>query len=131
MTNTESVLYKIVVFLISAFVVGVMIANLVYYNRIREGKTVTTSEATTMLWVSVILLVIGVLVFLWSIWRLLFTSEAREKQMQYIVGPYGGQMGFSYAPGMGPTAVVSSPTVAGVVTTPALTTDIESAQEYL
>ena len=64
--TTESRSFKIVVFLLAAIVVGVTIANIVYYNRIRNGtcNAVTHGEATTLVWVNAILLIIAALIFL-------------------------------------------------------------------
>ena len=111
--STESRWFKIIVFIVAAIVVGVTIANIVFFNRIRDGtcNAVTHGQATTMLWVNVILLVIAVIIFLWSLWRLLFTRETRQRVKHYIVAPAAGaQMGYAYVPPGGPPAAVATST---------------------
>ena len=99
--TTESRWFKIIVFLLSAAVIGVTIANIIYYNKIRNGTcgAVTHGEATTMLWVNVILLIVAIFVFIWSIWKLLFTHDTRKQVSHYMVSPDAGMnMGYQYAP---------------------------------
>lgn len=97
--TTESRGYKIAVFVVSAIFVGVSIANIVYYNRLRKETTadppVSTSEANVMMWVNIITLVIAGLIFLWSLWRLFFTRESRVAVKQYVTSPeHGARTGF-------------------------------------
>ena len=78
--NTESRWFKIATFIISGFFIGFSIANLVYYDRLRKGNcdTISTGEATSMLWLNVILLIIAVLMFFWALWKLIFSQEKRK-----------------------------------------------------
>lgn len=125
--TTESRWFKIVIFLVSGIVVGVSIANIVYFDRIRKGTcgAVTHGEAVAMIWVNAILLVIAALVFLWSLWRLIFSRDTRQKVKHYITSPsLGAQGGYTYVAKPG-TAVVATGTtesanVVGVGTEPQL-----------
>ena len=90
--TTESRWYKALVFIVSGIVVGVSIANIVYFNRLRDDKCteVSSGEATAMLWVNIIILVIAALIFLWSLWRLIFSRESRKQIKTYVVHPQAG-----------------------------------------
>lgn len=97
--TTESRWYKIIVFIVSAIFVGFSIANIVYYNRIRTGTcaAVTSGEATTLMWLNIALLVIAGLIFLWSLWRLIFSHNTRAQVQQYFTSPErGAAAGYTY-----------------------------------
>lgn len=69
-------------FLASGFIFGYGVANGVFYYKIRkEGGCagVSQGKATNMLWISILIAIVAIVLFLWSIWRLVFTREAREK----------------------------------------------------
>ena len=136
--TTESRWFKIVVFILAAIVVGVSIANIVYFNRIRDGtcQAVSRNSATTMLWVNVILLVIAILVLLWSLWRMIFTSETREKVKHYMVAPAEGMnMGYNYQPQQyqtyNPVAVSTSTDESSMVVAPNEQSQLVQNQKYL
>lgn len=129
--TTESRWFKIVVFLLTSIVVGVCIANIVYFNRIRGGTcgAVTHGEATTMLWVNIILLIITAIIWLWSIWRLIFSHDIRQKVTHYMVSPSSGsQMGYQYAV---PAAVATSTDEAAMVVAPGEQRQLAQAEQYL
>ena len=90
--TTEAVWYKVLVFIVSGIIVGVSIANIVYYNRLRDGSSASVSdgEATAMMWVNIVVLVIAALIFLWSLWRLIFSRESRKKVKMYVSDPRVG-----------------------------------------
>jgi hypothetical protein len=77
MSSGESMGFNIVVILVSAAAIGLSIANIISYNRIRTGTcgAVSTGEATTMLWLSVALIVLAAIPFLWAMWRLIMTTR--------------------------------------------------------
>ena len=142
--TTESRWFKIIVFILSAIVVGVTIANVAYFNRIRTGscQALSNSTATTMVWVNAILLVIAIIIFLWSLWRLLFSGAARAQVRHYMISPTSGvNMGFAppaymaasagYAPVYQPTAVATSTDAAAMVVAPGEAATIDAAQQYL
>lgn len=91
--TSESRWFKIVVFVVSGFFVGFSIANMIYFNRIRKaggGGGVTQGEATAMLWVNGILLAIAVIIFLWSIYRLIVGPPQRQQVVRYLQEPGTG-----------------------------------------
>ena len=78
--TTETRWFKIISFIVLGFIVGVSIANIVYFNRIRTGtcNAVTQGEANIMMWVNIVISIITGLLFIWSLWRLLFSKELRH-----------------------------------------------------
>jgi TRAP-type C4-dicarboxylate transport system permease small subunit len=77
METTETRWFKIVSFIIAVIFLGFIIANVVYFNRLRHGTSnaITQAEANSMYWVNVIILIIAILLFLWTLYRLIFTTE--------------------------------------------------------
>ena len=71
---SESRLFKIVIFIFSGFFAGLSLANIIYYARILRGdcRALSHGEAQSMLWVNVAVFILSIIIFLWSIWRLLF-----------------------------------------------------------
>lgn len=129
--TTETRWFKIIVFIFSAIIVGLFIANVVYYNRIRTGGTVTNGEATSMLWLSVIFLIISIIIFLWSIWSLVFSKTTRESVKHYMLSPTSG-----YTPnipgitGVLPSVVTTSNVESGIVTAPGVETTLAQEENY-
>jgi len=132
--TTETRWFKIIVFIFSAIVVGLFIANVVYFNRIRTGGTVTTGEATSMLWLSVIFLIIGILVFLWSIWSLVFSKGTRESVKHYMLSEPTGFSpnipGLSTYPVSPVSAVTTSNVESAIVTAPGTANILASEENY-
>ena len=136
--TTESRWFKIIVFILSAIVVGVTIANIAYFNQIRNGscQALSHNTATTMVWVNAILLVIAIIIFLWSLWRLLFSGAARAQVRHYMISPTSGvNMGFAPPAYPGymnqPTAVATSTDAGAMVLAPTEAATIDAAQQYL
>lgn len=77
----ESRWFKVFAFIISGFVVGVSIANIIYFNRLRKKPStdITSTEATSMLWVNIVILVISSLLFIFALWKLIFSQSYRAK----------------------------------------------------
>lgn len=128
--TTETRWFKIIVFIFSAIVVGLFIANVVYFNRIRNGGTVTTGEASSMLWLSVIFLIIGIIVFLWSIWSLVFSKGTRESVKHYMLSE---PTGFSpNIPGISSpvSSAATSNVESAIVTAPGESRTLENLQDY-
>lgn len=84
--SSETLWFRIIVFIISTFFVGFSIANIVYYNRLRRDNciAITSGEATVMFWLNLILLVFGALVWFWAIIKLLFNKSKRTKYYNNI-----------------------------------------------
>ena len=144
MDTTESRWFKIIVTLLSAIIIGVTIANLVYFNKIRTGtcNAVSSGEATTMLWINVILLVIAAVVFIWSLYRLFVSHDTRKQVQHYMVSPQSGMnMGFSpavanyqtpsYQVPPPPVAVATSTDTAAMVVAPNEYQTLATQQQYL
>lgn len=91
--TAETRWFKIIVTIVSGFFIGIAIANIVYYNRIRSGtcNAVTKNEANVMFWINIVILVIAVIIFLWSLWRLLFTQSQRSKAGKSVDKYFSGE----------------------------------------
>jgi len=92
--TTETRWFKIVAFVGTGFFAGLFLANIVYYNRIRNGGSVSKNEALSMLWLNAILFAIALALFIWCLVRLLTTQEVRsgvaEGAVNYLQGTNGG-----------------------------------------
>lgn len=73
----SSTWFNVITIIVSAAAIGIGIANVIYYNRIRGGTcgAVSDSEATTMLWINVVLIVLAAIPFLWGIINLFFPAK--------------------------------------------------------
>lgn len=94
--TTESRWFKIVVFLASGFFFGFFVANAVYYDRIRRGAScsISRNEATTMFWINVVLAIVAIIIFFFSLYKL-FTKDYRESKKKQVLAylnapPQGG-----------------------------------------
>lgn len=73
LTDTGSIVFLWVVLVVSAFIVGVMIANTVYFNRIYKSggsSAIPQRNANIMQWLNGIFAAISGAVFIWSIFRI-------------------------------------------------------------
>lgn len=98
MSSTEAVWFKIIVLIVSAVFVGFSIANIVYFNRIRKGncEEVSEGEATTLLWLNIVMVIIAGIIFIWSLWRLIFSRETRQRVQTTLTSPdVGARMGYT------------------------------------
>ena len=91
--TTEPRWFKITVFIVSGFFAAFSIANLIYYDRIKKNGgcgSVTQGEATAMFWINLILAIVTLIVFLWALWRIIFSREYRQHMvdqgMTYVSG---------------------------------------------
>jgi len=121
MADTESLWFKIVVFIVAGFAAGLFLADIIYFNRLRNGGTLTSTEATSMLWLNAILFVLALIVFIWALIRLVLGQSTREM----ITTRVGEQLkstgtGYEYYVRTGPTTSVprSQVEVVGVNTLP-------------
>lgn len=71
--------YKALVLIAAAIAIGVGILNIVYFNKIRLNSSncneISSGEATTALWLNIILVIFAGILFFWSLFRLIFTGE--------------------------------------------------------
>lgn len=95
--TTESRWFKIIVFIIAGVIAVFAFVNILYYNRLRRGDTITQGEATAMFWVNIVLFVVAIIIFLYSIYRLTFTQEVRTEHgrtvAEYFTSTQGGIVG--------------------------------------
>ena len=50
------------------FVVGIMIANIIYFVRLRDGNSLSMSENSSMIWISAIVLAAAFAVGMWAVY---------------------------------------------------------------
>lgn len=101
--STETQWFKIIVFISAGFFAGLFLADIIYFNRLRTGGTLTHGESTSMLWLSVILFVVAVIIFVWALIRLLVRQDVRDyasqKTTEYFSKTSGGySLGSAPAP---------------------------------
>ena len=78
MHPTEFTFYKALVLLTSAAGIGFGITNIVYYNKIRLKNNcgeISSGEATTLIWLNIILVILAAILFFWSLFRLIFSGK--------------------------------------------------------
>ena len=79
--TTEQIWFRVLVAIISGFFAGVSIANVIYYQRIYNaggGGGISKGEAYSMMAISVLILVLALVIFIWALFRL-FSRETREE----------------------------------------------------
>ena len=83
MHPVEFTWYKAIVLLTSAMALGFGIVNIVYFNKIRLNQDncqeLSSGEATTALWLNIILVIFAAVLFFWSLFRLIFTGEEKKE----------------------------------------------------
>lgn len=73
---SSSTTFTVFVFILSGFFAGFTLANVIYFNRLRtslstlSGVSVTAGEASALMWINIILLILSLIIFIWSIVRL-------------------------------------------------------------
>ena len=77
--STSSLWFRVIVFITAAIVTALAIANAIYFNRLRTSTPVSNTAATNLLIVNIIVIVLGIIVLLWSGYRLLFSKQARRE----------------------------------------------------
>ena len=77
--TTESRWFKIVVLIIAIVILIMAVINVIYFNKARQGQTISSSEGSILLWLNVIVIVIAAIITLWALWRILFSREYRQQ----------------------------------------------------
>lgn len=99
MGDCESQWFKVIVFIVALFVVVIAIINVIYYNRIRNGKAITHGEASSMLILNSIILALAAIVTLWAGYRIILHRETREYiQTQVTKAVTTTEGGYRYSP---------------------------------
>ena len=106
MGNVGSRGFAIATFLVTTVIAGVLLACIVYFNMIRNGKVVSVGEATSMLIITAILLVITLILWIWAIWSL-FVSNELKSQIAGSTNAYLSSENYGY---LKPKHFDSSPT---------------------
>lgn len=110
--TTESRWFKIIVLLIALVILILAVINIVYFNKIRQGETLSSSEGSTLLWVNVVIAVVAAIILLWALWRMLFSREYRSQlgssTRQYFQGYGTGMIPAPRATAQGGTVLVST-----------------------
>lgn len=79
MANSESLGFRIVSVIILTIIAGFALAVIIYFNQIKQGKTITTSEASSMLVISGIIFAITIFLWIWALIRLFFSKKDRDE----------------------------------------------------
>ncbi len=77
--TTESRWFKIVVLIIVLIILILTVINIIYFNKARQGQTISSSEGSTLLWMNVVIVVIAAIILIWALWRILFSREYRNQ----------------------------------------------------
>ena len=81
MHPVEFSFYKFIVLLTSILGISFGITNIVYFNKIRLNNNcneISTNTATVLIWLNIILVIFSGILFIWSLYRLIFTGK-KEK----------------------------------------------------
>lgn len=123
--TTETQWFKIIVFISAGFFAGLFLANIIYYNRLRSGQTLSHGEAVSMLWLNIILFILAIILFIWALIRLILRQDVRQTWSdqayqygaKYMQSTNGG-FTFSQVP---PSQVVLTPQTQAVAVQPVTT----------
>jgi uncharacterized BrkB/YihY/UPF0761 family membrane protein len=67
--------FQIFVFIVALLAIGLLIADIVYFQKLREGQSISKNTATTLIILNVILLVHFIIMVFWAAYRFLYSSE--------------------------------------------------------
>ena len=94
MSTTETRWFKAVTLILSLFFIIYTAINIAYYNRIRSNPSqcsvISRGQATGMIWLNVIILIISIILLFWSIITLIFTRQSRQQVVSYLQSPSTG-----------------------------------------
>ena len=117
MGNIESRGFAIAVFIITAILVGLLLADIIYFNQIRSGKQITQSEASSMLIFSIVLFVIVLGLWIWALVSIFFSSSTRSTATSAVVTKTTNFLtatDYGYTPQQVAKTVTMQPKTAGV-----------------
>lgn len=86
MPNSESRWFKIVSFVVTGIIAGLLLANIIYFNELRSGARLSSGEITSMLVISGILFAIVISVFMWALIRLFVHKDTRKAAVTTVQG---------------------------------------------
>lgn len=101
--TTETRWFKWICFISTGFITGALLANVIYFDRIYRSAvpnpSVPKGNALAMVWINGILFVVALILFIWSLVRILTTKGVRGDVTKYFQqeggGYYGTQAEFS------------------------------------
>ena len=76
--HTESLWFRIVCFIIIVFILGYILASAIYFNDLKNGATISNTNASTMLVVAIIAFVALTILWIWVTVRLFFSKKERD-----------------------------------------------------
>lgn len=79
MSNSESLGFRIVAVIVLTIIAGFVLAVIIYFNQIKQGKILSTSEATSMLVIAGIIFAITIILWIWALVRLFFSKKDRDE----------------------------------------------------
>jgi hypothetical protein len=107
MPNSESLGFRIVTVIVLTIIAGFVLAVIIYFNQIKQGKIVTTSEASSMLVIAGIIFAITIILWIWALIRLFFSKKDRDEytvKAKTAVTQYTSQSGVSLTSAKPPTS---------------------------
>lgn len=80
MSSAEPIWLKIVVIFVAAVTIGISIANMISFNKLRNStcKELSSGSATTMFWINFILLVLSIILFSLAIWKIIYPGKCPD-----------------------------------------------------
>jgi lysylphosphatidylglycerol synthetase-like protein (DUF2156 family) len=88
--------FKVFVIIVAILVIAFTIVNLVYFNRLWNGGTLSTSEASAALWLNAILLFLGIVILIWAIVSFLWNRSVSVEVVTYQ--PQPAAVGYQVVP---------------------------------
>jgi len=117
----ETIWFRIFALVATAIIAGYSVANIVYYNRIRHATTVnvmvTHAEATSMMWMSILVFIVAAILFIWSLVRIILGQRTRDHLVHKIRTFADSDESVVVAAGQGYNAVLRQPTRSTVTNT--------------
>jgi high-affinity Fe2+/Pb2+ permease len=81
--NTESTFFGTVVVIGAGATLALTIVNAVYYSKASSNcASISSSTASTLMWINIILAIIAGIILLWGLWRLIVSREKRRQISQ-------------------------------------------------
>jgi hypothetical protein len=120
MPNSESVGFRIVSVIVLTIIAGFVLAAIIYFNQIKQGKPISIGEASSMTIIGGIVFAIVILLWIWALIRLFFSKKDKDVYVHKEVKPtaqYPNVTTFTSYPPPKVTTTVTSPPVPPTTTT--------------
>lgn len=108
--STESFAFRLSVVVVTGIVAGVSIYQANAWNRVRRTNPTDPlkKESNDLFWLNLIIAIISLVLFIWSVYRLVYSSRAREAHKEKVYRKYL----YNTEIGVGTPTVVTTPKVA-------------------